>query len=340
MLRVFFTGAFHPPRRVNWQIGLALFLGILISNFTGYLLPWDQLAFWAITIVTSMFDYVPYVGQKIQFFILGGFEVGPATLSTFFAIHIAIMPCILGILLPFHFWKVRKAGGVAVPPPTQKTENSKSNYLPANPNLIVKEIAVALIVVAAVLIFATFFNASLDNPANPGLSPNPTKAPWYFMGIQELLFHFHPVIAAFFLPILMLFWLILLPFIPYKDVKPGVWFISSNGKKMGKISTAIACIIVPLLIIYSEFFSGSENGSSLIPPFIKEGILPCALILTFFFTYYIWIKRRFNATRGEAIQALCIFLIITFSILTITGIFFRGHGMALYWPWNLAQAIH
>ena len=90
-LRVFFTGAFHSPRQFNWIIGLCLFLVVLLSNFTGYLLPWDQLSFWAITICTGMLEYLPGVGLWLQKLIRGGSEVGTATLSNFYAIHTAIL---------------------------------------------------------------------------------------------------------------------------------------------------------------------------------------------------------------------------------------------------------
>ncbi|MBP1739941.1 MAG: hypothetical protein H6Q48_2234, partial [Deltaproteobacteria bacterium] len=106
LLRVFFTGAFHAPRQFNWVIGATSFLVILFSNFTGYLLPWDQLAFWAITICTGMLEYMPGIGLWFQGLIQGGPEVGPGTLSNFYAIHTAILPASLLILMLFHFWRI------------------------------------------------------------------------------------------------------------------------------------------------------------------------------------------------------------------------------------------
>ena len=94
-IRVFLTGAFHPPRRFNWVIGLSLFLLMLLSNFTGYLLPWDQLSYWAVTISVGMLEYIPVAGLWFQELIQGGTEVGPATLSNFYAIHTAVLPGLL-----------------------------------------------------------------------------------------------------------------------------------------------------------------------------------------------------------------------------------------------------
>ena len=81
-IRVLLTGAFHPPRRFNWVVGLCLFLMVLLSNFTGYLLPWDQLSYWAVTISMGTLEYIPVGGRWFQELIQGSTEVGPATLST------------------------------------------------------------------------------------------------------------------------------------------------------------------------------------------------------------------------------------------------------------------
>jgi quinol-cytochrome oxidoreductase complex cytochrome b subunit len=87
-LRVFFTGGFHPPRRLNWVVGLSLFILVLASNLTGYLLPWDQLAYWATTICVGMLEYIPVLGSRLQQIVLGGREIGPATLRNFFALYV------------------------------------------------------------------------------------------------------------------------------------------------------------------------------------------------------------------------------------------------------------
>ncbi|MGD9233840.1 MAG: cytochrome b N-terminal domain-containing protein, partial [Desulfobacterales bacterium] len=99
MLRVFFTGAFHPPRQFNWMIGLGLFGLVLTANFTGYLLPYDQLAYWAVTVSTGMLEYIPFIGGRLQEIIQGGNEIGPATLNIFFALHTAVVPVGLVILM-------------------------------------------------------------------------------------------------------------------------------------------------------------------------------------------------------------------------------------------------
>jgi hypothetical protein len=188
-LRVFFTGAFHAPRQFNWVIGAASFLVILFSNFTGYLLPWDQLAFWAVTICTGMLEYIPRVGLWMQRLIQGGPEVGPGTLSNFYALHTAILPLFLLILMPFHFWRIRKAGGLVIPRQPGQSSGDHSRSVSAIPNLLLREVVAALVLFACMLVFSMLVNAPLGSKANPGLGPNPTKAPWYFMGIHYRLDH-------------------------------------------------------------------------------------------------------------------------------------------------------
>ena len=115
MMRVFYTGAYKPPREFNWVIGVILFILTLLLSFTGYLLPWDQLAFWAITVGTTMVGSAPVLGDESRFLLLGGFEVGPAALLRFYTLHVIGLPLIIAIFLSVHFWRIRRDGGMARP---------------------------------------------------------------------------------------------------------------------------------------------------------------------------------------------------------------------------------
>jgi quinol-cytochrome oxidoreductase complex cytochrome b subunit len=114
MVRVFYTGAYHPPREFNWVVGVALLLLTLGASFTGYLLPWDQLSYWAITVGTNIAGYAPGAGNIIKGFLLGGGEVGQSTLIRFYTLHIAVLPVLITLLVSLHMWRVRKDGGLAV----------------------------------------------------------------------------------------------------------------------------------------------------------------------------------------------------------------------------------
>ena len=113
MARVFYTGAYKPPREFNWLVGVALLLLTLGASFTGYLLPWDQLAYWAITVGTNMAGYAPGVGPVMRQLLLGGTEIGQNTLIRFYTLHIAVLPLLMTLLVSIHLWRVRKDGGLA-----------------------------------------------------------------------------------------------------------------------------------------------------------------------------------------------------------------------------------
>jgi quinol-cytochrome oxidoreductase complex cytochrome b subunit len=115
MIRVFYHGAYKPPREFNWVIGVVLLFCTLWLSFTGYLLPWDQIAFWAITVGSQMATYAPLISKESSFILLGGVEVGQGTLIRFYVMHVIAFPLIVAILLVVHFWRIRKDGGVSGP---------------------------------------------------------------------------------------------------------------------------------------------------------------------------------------------------------------------------------
>jgi quinol-cytochrome oxidoreductase complex cytochrome b subunit len=336
-LRIFFTGAFHPPRQFNWIIGLGMFFAVVASNITGYLLPWDQLAYWAITICTAMLEYIPLFGGELQQLVRGGSDIGPATLSIFFAIHTAIIPGCLIILMPFHFWRIRKARGLVVPRTADEDPSDRGESVPVIPNLLLREIVVAAVLIAVVMVISVVFNAPLEAKANPGLSPNPTKAPWYFAGFQELLLHFHPLFALFIIPVLMLIALLSIPYLNYQVNTAGVWFASANGRRMAGVAAICAMIITPIGIIADEFVINFKTWMPGVPTEISNGLIPFALMLIAVIGFYFVMKKRFAATNNEALQAVFVLFVVAFIILTITCIWFRGSAMALMWPWGASS---
>ncbi|MGH8896294.1 MAG: selenite/tellurite reduction operon b-type cytochrome ExtP [Egibacteraceae bacterium] len=115
MARVFYHGAYKPPREFNWVVGVILLFLTMLLAFTGYLLPWDQLAIWAVTVGTSMAGFTPVFGQQVQFVLLGGVEIGPETLLRWYVLHVLALPFVLVIFLAVHFWRIRKDGGISGP---------------------------------------------------------------------------------------------------------------------------------------------------------------------------------------------------------------------------------
>lgn len=113
LVRVFYTGAYKPPREFNWIVGVFLLLLTLGASFTGYLLPWDQLSFWAITVGTNIAGYAPVFGDTMRVILLGGSDVGQNALIRFYGLHIILIPLIMILLISLHLWRVRKDGGLA-----------------------------------------------------------------------------------------------------------------------------------------------------------------------------------------------------------------------------------
>jgi quinol-cytochrome oxidoreductase complex cytochrome b subunit len=115
MMRVFYHGAYKPPREFNWVVGVVLLFLTIMLSFSGYLLPWDQIAFWAITIGTNMGGYAPLINTPFNRLLLGGLEVGQNTLLRFYVLHIMVFPLLAAIFLAVHFWRIRKDGGISGP---------------------------------------------------------------------------------------------------------------------------------------------------------------------------------------------------------------------------------
>ena len=122
MIRVFYHGAYKPPREFNWVVGVLLFFVTLFLSFTGYLLPWDQIALWAITVGTNLAPYTPLLGDPVYKVLVGGGAVGQATLIRFYVGHVILLPLAGALLMAVHFWRIRKDGGEAGPPPPSRRE--------------------------------------------------------------------------------------------------------------------------------------------------------------------------------------------------------------------------
>ena len=329
LLRVFLTGGYHPPRQFNWVVGLVLLLFILVANFTGYLLPWDQLSYWAITISTAMLAYVPWIGEWLQELARGGHEISSATLIGFYTIHTTVVPAVLIFFAALHFWRVRKAKGVVIPRRPGEAVDDKPAKVLFLPNLLLRETAVACLLVAVVLLISVLVNAPLGAEANPGMSPNPAKAPWYFLGFQELLLHFHPVIAVVLIPLAAVLFFALIPYLRYGDVE-GVWMMSNVGRSTGMAAVVFALVATPLLIVVDELRSASPDLSSGL-----SGIIPLVVVAAVVAAFVFGIRRLMAAPRDEIVQALVVLLLTALVVLTVTGVWFRGAGMALVWPWEI-----
>ncbi|MGD9563044.1 MAG: cytochrome bc complex cytochrome b subunit [Pyrinomonadaceae bacterium] len=224
MVRVFLTGAFKNGRKtigqnrpLNWIIGVVLLLITLLLSFTGYLLPWDQLAYWAITVGTNIASSAPVFGEFSRFILLGGTTIEQGTLIRFYVLHCFILPLATLGLVSYHMWRVRKDGGLAcvdkmhdeerketLPAVASKTYSllgitsgtsvdvqnvmidEEKEKVPSSPHLTVRLAVVSLATLAVSILLTLIVRAPLEEAANPAVTPNPAKAPWYFLWLQEL----------------------------------------------------------------------------------------------------------------------------------------------------------
>ena len=332
MLRVFFTGAFHPPRQFNWIIGLFLYALVLSANLSGYLLPYDQLAYWAVTVFMAMVGYIPGIGKWLYHALGNGSDLGPQALTFFYSLHTAVIPGLLAGLMGFHFWRIRRAGGLVVPrQPTDPIDKSPER-LPAVPHLLLRELCMALAVAATLMLMAIIFDAPFAAPANPGLSPNPVRAPWYFAGLQELLLHVHPAMAITVIPLLAGLFLVGIPYLAYPQSSEGIWFASVNGR-VQTIATATATAIITLtLIALDALVIKSAAWAAGIHPMIRDGVLPLLVLSILMTAAVIFLRKRWGATLNEIVQSLLVIMVTAGVILTLVGVFFRGASMQLIWP--------
>ncbi len=304
MCRVFYTGSYKKPRQFNWVIGVLLLLLTLGLSFTGYLLPWDQLAFWAITVGTNIGSYAPLVGGQVREILLGGHTVGEAALLRFYVLHVAVLPALMILLTIVHFWRVRKDGGLSRPvwklKPNKPEELvaigappllAQANTLPAStdktyglmevvtgkpifetiapeeedeavfsyPFAFFREAIALMATVTGVMLMSLLFRAPLEELANPAHTPNPAKAPWYFLGLQELVSH-SAFLGGVIAPALMVIALLV---IPYFDRNPSRR--PSDRKLAIWLFTAFVAINLVLILI-GTFFRGP--GWALVPPWI------------------------------------------------------------------------
>ena len=299
MCRVFFTGSYKPPREFNWLVGVSLFLLTLLSSFTGYLLPWDQLAFWAITVGTSIAGYAPLIGKELRFMLLGDANVGQEALLRFYVLHVVVLPLVLTLAVAIHFWRIRKDGGLAKPEPKAvpalpppvfpaldvpaseaapaiaaaaaparkftiqglvrgpliKVGNLEEDTVFSWPTLLIAELFVLLLTVAGVMAVSFLFNAPLEQPVNVMHPPNPAKAPWYFLGLQEQVSY-----SAFWggigIPGIELLLLVLLPYIDRGKEGVGRWF--ARQRVLANSIFLLFVIVNIVLIVIGTFFRGAN----------------------------------------------------------------------------------
>jgi quinol-cytochrome oxidoreductase complex cytochrome b subunit len=374
MARAFYTAAYRAPREFNWLIGLALLVTTLGLSFTGYLLPWDQLAYWAITIganiaqspreitdaldITAVFD----PGGFQRMLLLGSDIVGEEALIRFYLLHVMLLPLVLAALMAVHFWRVRKDGGLTKPADVDArvgprpadvypvfTEAPAKTYhlaavvkgrtpvvdggpeqtVPSMPHLFYAELGVTMLTLFVCTALAMVSDAPLKELANPQVPENPAKAPWYFLGLQELV-AFSAFMGGIGIPSIVLVGLGLIPYLDRERDGTGDWFGGPGGWPLVQRSIAFgfssALIVETLVIRYGWLREWFPH----IPQLVITAINPGTVITAIYAAYSLWLVRRYNSTRAGALGLFTCFL-CGFVVLTVIGTYFRGPNWQFYW---------
>jgi quinol-cytochrome oxidoreductase complex cytochrome b subunit len=356
MSRTFFTAAYTKQRSMTWNIGICLLFIVLLSSFSGYLLPWDQLGFWAVTIasnivsstkeltdalsITSYFD----PGLIIKKLLLGGVDVKQEALTRFYFLHIIFLPLLFILFTGWHFWRIRKKGGLNLPVNADelirikdpaKNENSslvKNEYqLFSWPVALWAEISIFMAALAILSLFSFMIDAPLKDIANPAMPENPAKAPWYFLGVQELV-SYSSFGGGILVPLLITIALFSFPYLDKYDKNTGIWFSGSLGFKVTVFSGFFATLLIIIMISILAVFGWVRDW---IPSVPNEFIIlfnPGTVIALIFATYS-WIISKKKGSIRLGMIALYTCILTGFALFTAVGIWLRGPDWEFtFWP--------
>lgn len=244
LARVFFMGSYQG-RWLNWTYGLFLLCFIFFSNYTGYLLPWDQTSYWALKVGSNLAAYFPLIGPSIKSFLLGGEDIGHETLIRSFALHVATLPILWTLLISLHLWRIRRDGGLAAP------EETEPNRVTSSPWLFRAELSAGLLTLSLLLLLSLFINAPLSERADPLHPPNPAKAPWYFVGIQEMVSH-SAILGGVVIPFLIGLFLFLASLLDRRRLAAGRWLarerLTMNLIFAGVLLSQLSMIVIGQLL--------------------------------------------------------------------------------------------
>ena len=299
MFRVYLTGSFKHPRQFTWVTGVVLLIITLGLSYSGYLLPWDQLAYWAVTIGTSMAKSAPpkeIMGYISNLLLRGGDTIAQSGLLRFYLLHVILLPLLAIVFISVHYYRISRLHGISLPageeespdPAVRKAAKERLDYLP---EVLTKELMWFAIGVFAIVAFSTFaFHAPLEHHADPYRTPLHTTAPWYFLWIQGMLkdpwvlpllrglrdafridlvqFYDSPAIQGVILPTVIF---VLLFAVPYID---ELWdrFWGRQSSRMGKnrkLGIFMGLASAVLLILFSYF--GTPLYAVSAPPAVEIG---------------------------------------------------------------------
>jgi len=352
MVRVFYTGAYKRGRAFNWNIGIILFLLILALGFSGYLLPWDQLAFWAGTIginiaaspaqftdalgLTNVFD----MGTFIKHLLLGSDEIGNEALVRFYVMHCLLLPALMAMFIAIHIWRIRKSGGLSRPERINSDKPPEADVntdLSAIPHAYYREFTAFMFILAVCVSLAFFFDAPLKEPANPLVPENPAKAPWYFLGLQEMV-SYSAFAGGIGIPLVALFLLGMVPYLDREETDCGRWFGSPQSVNITLISVIFAMVCCAAMLALVVGLDWPKNWSGTTMQLVVHFINPGTLLLLLFIGWSIFISKQHQSARMGVIALFTCFC-VAIIVFTYVAWGHRGPNWDIY-GWPLAWQYH
>lgn len=375
MARVFFTASYRRPREFNWLIGVALLAATFALSFTGYCLPWDQLAYWALVIGTNIAaspaeltdalnitDYFD-VGAWQRRILLGSDTIGDAALLRFYWLHCIALPMAMVVLIAVHFWRIRKDGGMSrpsnilahelegmpqdvvadqaftdpgktytlmmsVPGKTPHVDKELRDTVQSWPHAFRAEMVVVAIVLATVLMLGILFDAPLKEIADPTIPENPAKAPWYFLGLQEIV-SYSAFTGGVGIPVLILLALAAIPFLEREEGESGRW----PGRKevmWGVGSSIFAFFYIVAVLAFSVSFGWLRDWYPEINQLWIALVNPGTFLLATFAVYSLFVLKWTGSTRIAAVAGFCCVMLF-YIVLTYFGTVHRGPNWDFYW---------
>ena len=377
MARVFYTSAYKAPREFNWLLGMGLFVLTLGLSFSGYLLPWDQLAYWAVTIganiAASPNELVHALGLPASFnigdlqkeLLLGANSVGQEALTRFYLLHVMVLPILMTLLIALHVWRIRKDGGLArpegTPTPAGKgvgtmqagsvepaaaprktyglmciikgrspyTGQDPDETVPSWPYLLRGELLVFMLTMLVCVALGLLFDAPLKEIANAAVPENPAKAPWYFLGLQEMV-SYSAFVGGMVVPAIVVLGLALIPFLDREEEPAGVWFSGKAGRRVMTWSVLFAGVTAVLAVAVPVRYGWLRNW---FPDINQLWIIlfnPGSLLTAAYAVWSLFVLSRTRSTRLGAVALFTCFL-VGFVILTYVGTYLRGPNWDFYW---------
>ena len=380
MARAFYTAAYKSPRQFNWVVGMVLFVLTLGLSFTGYLLPWDQLAYWAVTIganiaqspreVTDALGITGFIdiGRLQKELLLGAHYVGQEALIRFYVLHVIVLPVITTIFIGVHFWRIRKDGGLVRParadaPPADTSETAQAPSAAAPDGAVVKTYglmglmrgrtpavnlelentvttwpnamyvmgAATMLTVLLMLLLGVLFDAPLKEMANPAVPENPAKAPWYFLGLQELV-SYSAFMGGVGIPAIVVLGLALVPYLDREREDVGVWFSGRRGRRVALYSALFAAVVVTGLLAFTVRYGWLRDwaATSHVSQIVITLFNPGTVYVAIFAVWSVAVVKATGSTRMGAIALFTCFL-VGFVILTYFATVHRGPSWGFYW---------